>query len=222
MIYQGPTRSDFSNVMAMNREYLRILHAGRAASEIGDAHHKRLRALGYRQRERLAAAPFLLFSLQENNGVLWRRLLRGERHPDLFHRAPPRRDELADLAATAASFLWQLAHRNPYTARLLASASPGWCDAVSDTTCFELVRQVRRCADLVVPRQAGNSGFWRKLLFAGVSAEADVRSAAHIAALQTLLTSPSTSAADTWPLAACASRRARLRVADRSDSDRKR
>lgn len=214
MFYDGPTHQDYVNIQALNREFVKQLreHPGRFG--LDKLQESRLRALGRQQLERLASTPFLLLSLQEDNEVAWSGIFNANPNTDLFESGDAVSPGLSNLLATTAGFLWQLAQQNPHTVRLICGASPGWCEMITAMTYFELVTSIRDRADLPVIRQAPNTDIWGKLLVEGVRAERHVRSAAHIAALQMLLTSCTGPGPMPWPVAACKTRPQHLRVAD--------
>jgi hypothetical protein len=214
MFYDGPTQQDYVNIQALNREFVRQLREQPDRFGLDKLQADRLKALGRQQLERLASTPFLLLSLQENNEVAWSAVCNADPNTDLFENGGAVDPGLSNLLATTAGFLWQLAQQNPHTVRLICGASPGWCEMITAMTYFELVTSIRCRTDLPVIRQAPNTDIWGKLLVEGVRAERPVRSAAHIAALQMLLTACSGPGATSWPVAACKTKPQHLRVAD--------
>jgi len=218
MSYEGPSRSDFANVRALNREFLRVLKACPEAFELESQTRDRLVSLGRRQVDWLSAVPFLLSSVQEHDVSLWQRLVCDDPYRDLFQASTRQSEDARNLAVTTAGFLWQLAKQNPYAVRLVSGAPPGWCELITGTTYFELVSQVRCCTDLLVLRSSANAQFWSKLLDGGVRPENDIRRAAQVAALQIHLTSRNVQVTEAWPAAACKARQPQLRVAEVADS----
>ena len=214
MILEGPGHNDFANIRALNSEFVRIICARPALSGLDDAHQRQLHSLRHRQRDWLAGAPFLLFSLYEREATRWQQLLADQPSGNLFDVAEEP-GGLHELAAAAAGFLWQLSRQNPHAARMISGASPTWCDQVATATYFDLLYRVRRQRVPITARQAGGVDLWARLLGPGVSPESDVRSAAHIAALQSVLTTGSESEKSDWRLAASASRAPNLRVAEK-------
>lgn len=217
MNYPGPSRSDFANVRALNREFLRVVKASPEAFDFETQRRNRLVSLGRRQAEWLSAVPFLLLSVQEDDAALWQRLVRDDPYSDLFIGPHKQSADVCNLAATAVGFLWQLAQHNPYAVRLLSGAPPGWCELITGVTYFELVTLVRNCANLLVVRSSANTEFWTKLLDGGVRPENDIRRASQIAALQIHLTSRLPTLSQAWPAAACRTRQPQLRVAEKGD-----
>jgi len=214
MAYDSPNQSDYANVSALNREFLRLLRLQPDLFRLSKEQQVQLPGLGRQQVERLAAMPFLLFTISEDNDLAWAELCRGDPNSDLFRSGAAHNSGIRNLLGTTVSFLWQLAQQNPYAIRLISSAGAAWCELVTGMTCFELVTLTRRRGDLLALRQAGSADIWSKLLHDGVRAEREVRKSAHIAVLQTLLTCDPVTDAD-WPLAARKIRSPQLRVADK-------
>jgi len=92
------------------------------------------------------------------------------------------------LLTTVVSFLWQLAGRNPYAARLVSGASLGWCERLAECTLLHVLRAAADRDELMQARFAADGDFWRKLLGPGLSSEPGVRHSAHVTCLQWLLT----------------------------------
>ena len=67
------------------------------------------------------------------------------------------------------------------------------------------------------PRLAASEEFWSKMLGAGLNAELDVRHAAHLAALQSILTEDPTARYRAVQAAACRTRIPSLSVADKNE-----
>jgi hypothetical protein len=216
MFYIGPTQSDYVNIQALNREFLKLLQVHPIRFGLSAIHQRRLAALGRQQLEQLAATPFLLFTIQEDDEPTWRAICRADPNTDLFENGGASDAGISNLLATSVGYLWQLAQQNPYSVRLICGASPAWCEMITAVTYFELLTLTRYRDDLLVLRQAQNMDIWSKLLAEGVRPERHVRSAAHIAALQTLLTGYPAAAAVAWPIAACKAAPRFLQVADES------
>jgi hypothetical protein len=139
------------------------------------------------QLERLSAVPFLLLSLRERDEDYWRVISSDNSNFDLFGKGDPD-SERGLLCAAGLAFIWTLAGRNPYAARLVSGATLGWCERLVDSTLLTLLQRTAGRHDLLQPRLAGNEDFWNKLLGPGLSSEREVRRAAHLAALQSTLT----------------------------------
>ena len=218
MDFQGPTLADYENVRSLNFAFLRLLQNGSECAryleglpqELG----RRLRRLGHREMERLAATPFLLFSFRERDDGFWQKILTDDRTRDLFALRLKATDDVGRLVSAGLGFVWQLAHRNPFAARLLCGASTHWCEQITERTIFHILAVAGHRSDLLVLRAQHDAEIWQKLLDNGLSNETETRHAAHISALQTILTRQPAPAA--WSAAACASRNPALKVADES------
>ena len=175
MDYQGLFEDDVINKRALNRAWLRL-----PASEPA-----RFAALDDTRRNRLADAPFLLFTLRENDAELWSTLLSDRPQRDLFAACPDARQRELQVACLA--WLWEVARRNPYVARVVAGAPLQWCERVAT---YPLVRLLRTAADaeLARPRFRIDSATHRRLLLRGGSALRAARHAAQVAAMQAMLT----------------------------------
>ena len=188
MEYQGLTHDDLVNVRALNRAWL----ARFAPREPLPATPQRL--------ERLANTPFLLFSFRENDAELWRRLLGDGAHSDLFvARATP---ELQELQSAGLGFLWELARRNPYVARIVSGAPLKWCDRLASQTLLKVHESAAR-AELAEPRFADDSPVFRRLFVQGSGALREARRSAQLAALQAMLTLGESAQLGRLPAAAC-------------------
>jgi hypothetical protein len=190
MEYQGLIEDDVINVRALNRAWLKLAAGG----------PERFAALDEERRGRLADAPFLLFTLRENDLQLWSELLSDRPQRDLFAACPDAGQRELQVACLA--WLWELARRNPYVARIVAGAPLRWCDRVA---AYPLVRLLRNAsdADLVRPRFRVDSATHRRLLLRGGSALRAARSAAQVAAMQAMLTAVEFTPLSQLPAAAC-------------------
>ena len=216
MAFDGPAPVDYRNVGALNRAYLSLLQANRRARRslhrLSAPLRNRFTTLTRHQVDRLAATPFLLLSFRERDDKLWSQILSDESGRGLFAR--PVADDLDRLQSAGLGFVWQLARQNPYTLRLICGASLHWCEQIADRTFFGLLTAVAPHPDLLVLRRGNDTELWSKLLHDGVCRETEVRTAAHVSALQTVLTRPATPAPRSWAVAACRSKTPGLRVAD--------
>jgi hypothetical protein len=175
MEYQGLTTDDLANVRALNRAWL-ALGMPRTGEPL---------PLSRERQKRLAAAPFLLFSYQEQDTGLWQRLLAPGAQRDLFQQ--PSAGGLRDLQAAGLAFLWELTRRNPYAARVVCGAPLQWCEQLAAATLVR-VHECARARDLARWRLPPDSPINRRLLRHGSSAVREPRIAAQLAALQSLLT----------------------------------
>ncbi len=218
MQYPGPTALDFDDVRALNRALLNLLASNTdLAAGLRDDLAAQLRTLSRYARSCLAEAPFLLMSFREHDQALWDRV--HERNPDadLFAGLAGAATDRSRLAAAGLGFAWQLARRNPYALRLVCGASLHWCERLCDSPLMDVITRVSAHDDLLVLRSAGDVNFWSKLLTSGVSCSEQVRTAAHLTALQMMLTRPPQRPARPWATAACRTRVPTLSVADKGE-----
>ncbi len=216
MDFQGPTAADYQNLHSLNFAFLELLQSKKSpqryleglSQELG----RRLQRLSRREIRWLAATPFLLFSFHERDNVFWQKLLADENCRDLFNVPLSSASDTGRLVCAGLSFVWQLANHNPFAARLLCGASTHWCEQISERTFFYILAVAGHRSDLLVLRERHDTDLWKKLLSVGLSEEAEARNAAHISALQCMLTRQTHSGA--WQAAACTSRNPTLKVAD--------
>lgn len=191
MDFSGPEAADYANVRSLNAVFLALLCSGADGAALRGHLPAEWRPVAQRltdvQQERLASAPYLLMSFRERDAELWESLLDDGPEPDLFAATPPAAIERLTVAGIG--FLWLLACRNPFAARLISGAGLDWCERLTDTTLIHLVHAVTGHADLLIPRTAGRYEVWPKLLDAGLSGNPSVREAAHLSVLQAMLTS---------------------------------
>lgn len=217
MDFQGPTPSDYENVRSLNFAFLRLLQdktvCGRYLEGLPKELGLRLQRLSLAEIRRLAMTPFLLFSFRERDDGFWQQLLSDDRNQDLFAEQRKPTDDVGRLVSAGLGFLWQLAGRNPFAARLLCGASTHWCEQIGEQTFINLLAIVGQRSDLLVLRAQHDPELWQKLLRAGLSNTSEHRTAAHISAFQYVLTRQLTAPA-MWSAAACASHDPALRVAE--------
>lgn len=219
MYYEALTPSDLANTTALNEEFLRIAAAGPGLGAL----EKAIAALTPVQRSWLARTPILLYSIRERDLDRWAHLDKLHRSPDLFGRNSKAEQPVVQFTAVAAAFAWQLAQTKPYQLRLLFNASADWINLIASARYLDVVEFARASPELLSLREQHDRAFWERLLGAGVSAEPEVRRAARLSALQYMYTRPSTVDQDnSWPVAACAAVKPRLRVADAPNSKRRR
>jgi len=191
MDFSGPQKAEFKNVRSLNEAFLSSLRTQSEATGLRQAFSPKLRpmveGLTDLQARRLSEAPFLLLSLREQDDDYWSALFADDPNGDLFSVASSDgRDRY--LAAAALGFLWQLAQQNPYAVRLISGATMKWCDRLANCTLLRLLERTADRTDLLRPRLSDNFEFWRKLLGPGLSSEPGIRTAAHLSALQSMLT----------------------------------
>ncbi len=192
MQYHGPEPAVLANVLELNSAYIDWQHRSlpEEPRERGLAPEIRTRLgeLNCAQRERLARVPFLLMSFAENDEARWQALFAERRTRDLLECLQLRDEAASGLVAAGLGFLWQLARRNPYAARLVSGASLNWCEQLSACTLMDLFSRALEDQALLAPRMADKPDIWNRLLTAGVSNRRHARRAARVSALQTLLT----------------------------------
>lgn len=191
MQYQCPGPADLANVFVLNSAFIawqRALSRERAREAgPGCEIRARLAALSGAQRERLARTPFLLLSLAEDDELRWQPLFSEQTTRDLLQCVQLRDEAASRIIAAGLGFLWQLAQRNPYAARLVSGASLDWCEQLSACTLMDLIARAVEDHALLSPRMADRPDLWDRLLTAGVSSRRQVRLAARVATLQTVL-----------------------------------
>ncbi len=216
MDFQGPTPADYDNLRSLNVAFLELVQKDgrRYLDGLSNELRRRIQRLSRREIEWLAATPFLLFSFRERDDDFWQKLLNDEKCRDLFTVPIRSTDETDRLVSAGLGFVWQLANHNPFAARLLCGASIHWCEQIADRTFFHILAVAGHRSDVLVLRARDDTELWKKLLFIGLSQEATARNAAHISALQYILTRQPATAA--WQVAACASRDPARKVAEDS------
>lgn len=192
MSFEGPDTSDYENVVALNEAYLQLMVRD-AALQAGlrscpESVKERLLGLTATEISRLATTPFLLFSFRERDDRYWTRLLDPAPPRGLFNSCGSA--DIDTLISAALGFIWQLARQNPYSLRLFCGATLHWCERIAESTFFGLLEAVQRSGDVPELRMAASAGTWRMLLGNGARGEHRMRTAAQLAALQTVLTEP--------------------------------
>lgn len=225
MHYQRPETSDFGNVKALNRAFLGLL-SGSSTAPVGssvaaDELVARIGQLTAEESTRLASCPFLIFSLAEHDTGRWQRLFDTDVSHDLVDAMQRPPEAYARLAAASVGFLWELSRRNAYAARLVCGASIEWCERLASSTPIRLVQFASNEPGLLSPRFAARKSVWQKLLGAGTSPEEEIRCAAHIAALQVMLTTEAVAPYRPMASAACKTAIPVLRVAEQRSDSRK-
>lgn len=218
MDFQGPSATDYANVTSLNRAFLALLRRNgngrRCLRELRAPLAEKLVALTGGQADRLAATPFLLMSFRERDDRFWEAAFAAELRGDLFAMAPSASDGLTSLISAGLGFAWQLSKQNAYAARLICGASLHWCEQLGELNFLHLLSIAGRRDEVLTLRCAADSELWRKLLNSGISREQQVRRAAHISALQSVLTRASMPGDRQWRSAACAAPSPSLQVAE--------
>ena len=221
MHYQCPGPADLANVFVLNSAFIAWQRSMSREREreaaTGPGIPARLAALNGAQRERLARAPFLLLSLAEDDELRWQSLFSEQTTRDLLQCIQGRDEAASRIIAAGLGFLWQLAQRNPYAARLVSGASLNWCEQLSACTLMDLIARALEDPTLLAPRMADQHDLWDRLLTAGVSNRRQVRLAARVATLQTVLIRSPERPYQRLATAACKMSPARTRTAGRRD-----
>jgi hypothetical protein len=97
----------------------------------------------------------------------------------------------------------------------MSGAPLSWCEHIAELSNFELLDAYRRAGTAPAIRFAHRQELWRLLLGPGVSRRREVRRAAQLSALHTVLSNPVERGA--WLRAASRVRAPGLRVADEND-----
>ncbi len=204
MEYEGLTQDDLANVRALNRAWLRL----RPQDSTG------LPRLSGKRLERLASAPFLLFSFREHDDQWWKSLLDGGPQQDLLEERPINASDLIALQSAGLAFLWALARRNPYVARLVSGAPLSWCERIASGTLVQVLDCGARCR-VIESRFDDASALHKRLWRRGGSALQEMRVFAQIGALQAMLTSRELVPYRRMPAAACRMPQPAQQVADK-------
>jgi len=218
MEYRSPQAVDFNEVHELNKAFLLLLRdrqeaqslLGGAAPEFAD----RLCRLRAAERRRLAAAPFLLFSLRERDESYWERVHAEAFVQDLFTTATPDSSTRGRLVAAALGFIWQMARRNPYTLRLICCASLYWCERLGEQPLMHLINRAATLDDVLELRAGSSADIWQRLLAGGIDGSEEVRLATYFSVLQTLLIRPDERRRAAWKSAACRTRLPSLKLDD--------
>jgi len=200
MEYEGLSQDDLANVTALNRAWLRL-----------DCDPER--RLSVARLERLAATPFLLFSFREQDDARWSWLLSDRRQQDILEQKPVVTGELRQLQAAGLGFLWGLARRNAYVARIVSGAPLAWCEQIATATFVRLLDCAR--FEAIEPRFAPGTAMHRCLLRQGGAPERKTRDFAQISALQSILTNGHAEQYGRLPAAACRMSRSDRQVANK-------
>lgn len=223
MQYLGPAAVDFAEVVALNRAFLVLVNADPNAPQflrgLDESLACRLRSLTPAQCERLACAPFLLFSVGEGDVSPWADQGPSAAPEDLFAEASGQ-DAQARLMAAALGFVWQLARQNAHSLRLLTGASLHWCERLADQPLLTVIERGSADPELLRLRGAENTSVWQKLLVDGVRQRETLRVAAQLSAMHMMVTGLGAVLSTRWASAACRSRPPTLSVAGDCSNNR--
>ena len=202
MNYEGLTTDDLANVTALNRAWLGLGNRQFGADRMSPI-----------RRERLAGVPFLLFSFREHDDGLWRRLLRDEPQADLIEDGPIDDPGLRSLQVAGLAFLWNLARRNPYVARIISGATLDWCDRLARSTAADLLCKAGHRL-IICERFAADDVRLERLRECGAGVDAALREATQLGVLQSLLTQARDVRYSRLPAAACDLRLPHRKIVD--------
>lgn len=206
MDFSGLEPTDLDDVRAINVAYLEFLRSAAGETQrlkLPARLRPAVAALTQRQAERLAGVPFLLLTLNESDESYWGHAREELPACDLFAENQNLLDPIAKIVVSALGFQWQLARRNAYAARLVSGACLAWCEQLAACSLLRVLQCASDCQRLVAPRQAAHEAFWTRLLGAGLSSAEDVRRAAQLSALQSVLSPAHSQTEQHWRSAAC-------------------
>lgn len=169
--YASPGKNDYDNVLALNTAFLDL------ATDLKGP-----------QKGRLAVAPFLLFSLRENDLSWWSDVLSVGSQLDLMEPPAMASDDIRALQSASIGFLWQLSRRNPYAARIITGANLAWCELLAEQPLITLLERSAARGDLMTSRLGDDYDASSQFLAGGASSRHNVRRSSHIVALQSMLT----------------------------------
>jgi len=184
--YRGPGADDYANVLALNTAFIAA-----TTNLLGP------------QRGRLAAAPFLLFSLREDDAAWWEQALTDRRQTELLAPAEQSDPELQRIQTAAMSFLWHLGQRNPYAVRIISGAPIAWCDTIAELPLVTLLHRLGARADLMQSRIESSADDGDRLMTHGTSSARQMRRASQFTVLQEMLTRSGQDSYSKLPAAAC-------------------
>ena len=184
MDYKCPTRDDLANIRALNRYFL-VAVAEADREKFGELAQRRLTEP---QLTCLAAAPFLLFSLREQDDEYWRHLLADDPQIDFVDSDVAPCEKFRHLQMAGLGFLWHLSRRSPYVSRIVSGAPLEWCERLANCTLARLLDRAATRADLLRIRFANEDSVWRRLLSDGIDPRSGLKRASHQFALQAMLT----------------------------------
>ena len=205
MDFSGIESTDLADVRALNEaslEYLSGPDGARLCHALPPTLRQAVREMTQRHVRRLATVPFLLLSCRERDRSYWQQESAEQSVRDLFAGAG-QADRLSQLAAATLGFLWQLSRKNPYAARTLCGASTVWCQQLAQRSLFDVLQSAATDPRLLTLRRGNDAVFWQRLLGAGLSSSDEIRRAAHLCALQTVLTNVDTDDDARFRSAAC-------------------
>lgn len=188
--FPGPSPDDYANVLALNAAFIRATFDMKGP-----------------QRGRLAATPFLLFSFRERDLDWWDAALVENYQGDLVEERGLNDPDLQRVQTASLSFLWHLALRNAYAARIISGATQSWCEKITELPLVTLLDRIGARGDLLQSRLDDKGELGTRLLGGGTSSRPKIRRSSQLTALQSLLTHATFEKYPRLPIAACGMRR---------------
>ncbi|MDJ0758623.1 MAG: hypothetical protein QNJ19_04450 [Woeseiaceae bacterium] len=179
MQYPCPERTDLDEIRALNSAFLNVC----ARAPMPDGVTARIASLNYPERESLSDAPFLLFSLQEDQTSLWDRVFAAE--PDFLDEPTP--PEWVPITTAAVALVWHLAKRAPHDARLFAAISSSLSRRLVEHPLISVTHRALAVGISPRPRFAAQPGTWDILIEACSASDSDRMNTGAMIALQRLL-----------------------------------
>ncbi len=179
MQYPCPERADLDEIRALNLSFLDVC----ARDSASDGVSARVASLTLPQRELLSDAPFLLFSLQEDQASLWDRLFVTE--PDILDEPTP--SEWVPLTTAAIAFLWHLAKRAPHDARLFTALSSSLSHRLAEHPLISVTHRALGLGISPRPRFAEQPELWNLMIDACAAPDPEQMTAGRMIAMQRLL-----------------------------------
>lgn len=220
MEFSGPIAADLADVRALNVAFLEYLGGSNGEhlrNEMPASLQQVVASLSDRHTERLSAVPFLLLSCRETDEHYWESMSHNQPVRDLFTPTQADVGPLRQIGSATLGFLWQLARRDSYATRLVCGASLNWCEQLAACSLLQVLQQVDDDQQVFAPRLADDKVFWHRLLGAGLSSNAEIRRAAHLSALQSVLSPVEAGRVHSFRTAACYSTVPAVQVQERRD-----
>ena len=219
MDFSGIEATDLADVQVLNKTFLEYLAGPDGAllrQPLPASLREVVRDMTQRHVRRLATVPFLLMSCREQDDAYWRHRTTEQTVRDLFAPAGAA-DPVAQIAAATLGFLWQLSRKNPYAARMLSGASVTWCEQLATASLFDVLQSAAVDPQLLTLRCGTDAVFWRRLVGAGLSSNVEIRRAAHLNAMQTVLSQVESQSNAQFRSAACRTRTPALQLREVKD-----
>lgn len=176
MHYPSPESDDFANVHALNAEFIAI------SLRLGE--RPELAGFQTDELDRLANVPFLLFSLQSDDSLLWQRVFDGT--TDLADQARVISEDWTSLTSGTLAFLWSLARKDRHSARLFSGCRDDWCSRLASRRLICVTDRLLRAGVRPEIRIHPTSEAWLAFLRACTCRDHRVRDASSIGLFQAL------------------------------------